>query len=146
MKTSKITPTEINKSWVLVDCSKQPLGRVASQIAHMLRGKHKVSFVPHLDCGDYVIATNIKDVILTGNKWEQKQYHRHSGYIGGLKSTRAKDLFEKKPEEIMIRAVKGMLPKNKLADKIIKNLKVYSGAEHPHEAQKPQPAQPRLQK
>jgi large subunit ribosomal protein L13 len=146
MKTSKVTPANIEKKWVVIDCAKQPLGRVASEIARILRGKHKPSYVPHLDCGDYVIATNIKDIVLTGNKWENKIYYHHTGYIGGIKDINAKDLFAKRPEDLMIKAVKGMLPKNKLANQVIKNLKVYCDSNHPHEAQKPQEAQPRLVK
>jgi large subunit ribosomal protein L13 len=146
MKTSKVTPKDIEKKWVVVDCAKKPLGRVASEIARILRGKHKTSFVPHLDCGDYVIATNIKDIVLTGAKWDNKIYYHHTGYVGGIKSISARDLFTKRPEDLMVKAVKGMLPKNKLANQVIKNLKVYSGSEHPHEAQKPQTAQPRLVK
>ena len=144
MKTCSITPADIKKEWVIVDGSNIPLGRVASQIAHILRGKHKASFVPHLDCGDNVIVINAEKIHLSGNKWDQKTYYHHTGYIGGIKAITAKDLFQKKPEQILTKAVKGMLPKNKLANKQIQNLKVYMGSEHPHEAQKPSPAPMRL--
>jgi len=144
MKTCSITPADIKKEWVIVDGSNIPLGRVASQIAHILRGKHKASFVPHLDCGDNVIVINAEKISLSGNKWEQKTYYHHTGYIGGIKAITAKDLFQKKPEQMITKAVKGMLPKNKLANKQIKNLKVYVGSEHPHEAQKPSSAPMRL--
>ena len=144
MKTCSITPANIKKDWVTVDCANRPLGRVATEIATILRGKHKASFVPHLDCGNNVIALNASKISLSGNKWDQKTYYHHSGYIGGIKSINAKDLLAKKPEMLITNAVKGMLPKNKLGRKVMKNLRVCLDQEHGHEAQKPQPAKPRL--
>lgn len=144
MKTHSIKPADINKEWVIVDCADQSLGRISSQIAYLLRGKHKPSFVPHLDCGDNVIAINADKVKFTSNKLEKKLYYHHTGYIGGIKSVSAKSLMEKKPEEVVFKAVKGMLPKNKLSRSVILNLKVYSGSEHPHSAQKPSEAPKRL--
>lgn len=111
------------------------LGRLATEIANVLRGKDRAYFTAHTDSGDYVVVTNAEKVVLTGSKWADKEYVRHSGYPGGLKKTTAKELLAKKPTEIVIRAVKGMLPKNKLNHKIIKKLKVYAGSEHPHKAQ-----------
>lgn len=146
MKTQSVKPTDIQKEWVLVDAAKKPLGRVASEVARLLRGKHKPSFVPHLDCGDHVVIINAKDVVLTGRKWDQKVYYRHSNYIGGIKATMAKDLVQTHPERLLETAVKGMLPRNKLGRKILKNLKVYAGSEHPHTAQKPVQAPARLVK
>ena len=144
MKTHSIKPADIEKKWVVVDCTDQSLGRLSSQIAYLLRGKHKPSFVPHLDCGDNVIAINAEKIKLTADKLEKKLYHHHTGYIGGIKSISAKDLQAKKPGELIMRAVKGMLPKNKLSNAVIKNLKVYAGSEHPHSAQKPSEAPQRL--
>ncbi|MBF0441520.1 MAG: 50S ribosomal protein L13 [Oligoflexales bacterium] len=139
MKTHKIKPTDIKKKWYVVDAADQPLGRMASQIAYILRGKHKPSFVPHLDCGDNVIVINAGKVKLTGQKWENKFYYHHSNHIGGIKATSAKELRSTYPDRIVSLAVKGMLPGNKLGRKIIKNLKVYEGDVHPHESQKPIP-------
>jgi large subunit ribosomal protein L13 len=136
MKTISITPANIEKQWVLVDAEGQTLGRLASEISRVLRGKNKPTFVPHLDCGDYVIVINADKVNLTGNKLVNKVYHHHTGYMGGLKSIKAEDLLVKNPTKILTLAVRGMLPKNKLARKVIKNLKVYAGSEHPHTAQK----------
>jgi large subunit ribosomal protein L13 len=114
------------------------LGRLASQVASRLRGKHNPLFTPHVDCGDSVIVINADKIVLTGRKWDQKMYHRHSGYTGGLKSITAKKLLEKRAEDLVRFAVKGMLPKNRLGSKILKKLKVYTGDSHPHEAQLPQ--------
>ena len=144
MKTCSIKPADITKKWVKVDAKGQSLGRLASEIARVLRGKHKPTFVPHLDCGDYVVVTNASEITLSGAKWDQKFYYHHTGYIGGIKAISARDLLAKKPERLIENAVKGMLPKNKLSRKIFKNLKVYAGPEHQHEAQKPVDMAPRL--
>jgi large subunit ribosomal protein L13 len=144
MKTFSVKPADIQKNWIVVDAADQPLGRVSTEIARLLRGKHKPTFVPHLDCGDNVIVINAEKVKLTGNKWLNKFYHHHTGYIGGIKSISARDLFDKKPEALIEKAVKGMLPKNKLSRHIFLNLRVYKGSEHGHEAQKPVVAQSRL--
>ena len=132
-------PKEVERKWYVVDAANKPLGRVASEIAKILRGKHKPTFTPHVDTGDYVIVLNAKDVILTGNKRSQKHYYRHSGYPGGLKSIDYDTLLSTRPEKAMELAVKGMLPKNRLGRQIFKKLKVYSGDTHPHEAQQPIP-------
>jgi large subunit ribosomal protein L13 len=124
--------------WWIVDAEGAVLGRLASRVASHLRGKHNPLFTPHVDTGDSVIVINAEKVVLTGNKLEQKNYYRHSGYIGGLKSIAAKDLIEKKPEDLIRFAVKGMLPKNRLGRKLFGKLKVYAGNEHPHAAQQPQ--------
>lgn len=121
-----------------MDASGMVLGRLASQVASRLRGKHNPLFTPHVDCGDSVIVINADKIVLTGRKWDQKMYHRHSGYTGGLKSITAKKLLEKRAEDLVRFAVKGMLPKNRLGTKILKKLKVYTGGNHPHEAQQPQ--------
>jgi large subunit ribosomal protein L13 len=121
----------------VVDAQGAVLGRLASQVAARLRGKHKPLYTPHADMGDGVIVVNADKVTLSGRKWDLKTYFRHSGYIGGLKEITAKKLLEKKPEDLLRFAVRGMLPKNRLGRKLIKKLKVYAGSEHPHEAQKP---------
>lgn len=123
--------------WWVVDAQDAVLGRLASQVAARLRGKHNPLFTPHVDTGDWVIVVNADKVKLTGRKWDQKIYYRHSGYIGGLKEITAKKLLEKRPEDIIRFAVRGMLPKNRLGRKLFKKLKVYTGAEHPHAAQQP---------
>lgn len=130
--------SDIKNNWYVVDASGMILGRLASQVAARLRGKHNPLFTPHVDSGDSVIVINADKVELTGNKWDQKMYHRHSGYTGGLKSISAKKLLEKRAEDLIRFAVKGMLPKNRLGKKIFKKLKVYTGENHPHEAQQPQ--------
>ncbi len=129
--------TDITKKWYVVDAAGMVLGRLASQVASRLRGKHNPLFTPHVDCGDSVIVINADKIVLTGRKWDQKMYHRHSGYTGGLKSVTAKKLLEKRAEDLLKFAVKGMLPKNRLGSKILKKLKVYTGGNHPHEAQQP---------
>jgi len=144
MKTQSVTPSDIKKQWLVVDAKDKSLGRVASEVARLLRGKHKPTFVPHLDCGDNVIVINAEKVALTGRKWDTKFYHRHTNYIGGIKSTVAKDMLEAYPDRLVNIAVKGMLPHNKLGRKVLGNLKIYVGSEHPHEAQKPVPAPSRL--
>ncbi len=137
MKTymAKFEPEK--RKWYLIDAKGKTLGRIATQIANILRGKNKPIFTPHVDCGDFVVVINAKYVKLTGKKWEQKKYYRHSGYIGGLKEITAAKMREKFPERLIIHAVKGMLPKNRLANRLITKLKVYPEAEHPHQAQKP---------
>jgi large subunit ribosomal protein L13 len=128
---------EINRNWSLFDAEGKILGRLASDVAQRLRGKNNPGFVPYADTGDFVVVVNVEKVILTGKKMDQKIYYHHSGFIGGLKSITAKKLKEKKPEELLRQAVKGMLPKNSLGRKLNKKLKVYVGAAHPHEAQQP---------
>jgi len=130
--------SDIIKKWYVVDAAGMVLGRLASQVASRLRGKHNPLFTPHVDSGDSVIVINADKIVLTGRKWDQKMYHRHSGYTGGLKSITAKKLLEKRAEDLVRFAVKGMLPKNRLGSKILKKLKVYKGGSHPHEAQQPQ--------
>jgi large subunit ribosomal protein L13 len=124
--------------WCLVDAENAILGRLASTVAARLRGKHNPLFTPHVDTGDWIIVINADKVALTGRKWDQKNYYRHSGYIGSLKTITAKKLMEKRPEDLIRFAVKGMLPKNRLGRKLFKKLKVYSGNQHPHEAQQPE--------
>ena len=129
---------EIDRNWYLVDASEYTLGRMATQIAPILTGKNKPTYTPHIDSGDFVIVVNAEQVNLTGNKWEQKKYYHHSQYPGGLKTMTYEELRDKNPELIIEKAVKGMLPKNKLTDRMLKKLKVYSGPEHPHQAQQPE--------
>ena len=138
-KTGFQKKSEISKQWYIVDASGKTVGRLCTRIATVLRGKHRTFFTPHIDCGDNVIVINAEKVHFSGKKWDSKSYYRHSGYIGGLKSITAKKMLQKKPEIIIRHAVRGMLPKNRLGRKIFRNLKVYSGNEHPHEAQKPEP-------
>ena len=137
MKTyvAKFEPEK--RKWYLIDAKGKTLGRVATQVANILRGKNKPTFTPHVDCGDFVVVINAKYVNLTGKKLEQKKYYRHSGYIGGLKEMTAADMLDKYPERVIIYAVKGMLPKNRLSNRLITKLKVYPEANHPHKAQKP---------
>ena len=130
--------TDNQGRWYLLDAENAILGRLASTIAARLRGKHNPLFTPHVDTGDWIIVINADKVALTGKKWDQKNYYRHSGYIGGLKTITAKKLMEKRPEDLIRFAVKGMLPKNRLGRKLFKKLKVYSGDQHPHEAQQPE--------
>lgn len=130
--------TDNQGRWCLVDAENAVLGRLASTVAARLRGKHNPLFTPHADTGDWIIVINADKVALTGRKWDQKNYYRHSGYIGGLKTITAKKLMEKRPEDLIRFAVKGMLPKNRLGRKLFKKLKVYSGDHHPHEAQQPE--------
>lgn len=133
--------SDIQGKWLVVDANGAVLGRLASVVASRLRGKHNPMFTPHVDTGDWVIVINADKVVLTGRKVDQKNYYRHSGYIGGLKTISAKKLMEKRPEDLVRFAVKGMLPKNKLGRKLFKKLKVYSGDEHPHQAQQPEDLQ-----
>jgi large subunit ribosomal protein L13 len=139
MKTFIAKPAEIERSWYIVDAEGQTLGRLASQIAIILRGKHKTIFTPHVDCGDYVIVINAEKIHVTGRRLEQKKYYRHSGYPGGLREISLADQLKRFPTRPVELAVKGMLPKNKLGRKMFKKLKVYAGSEHPHEAQQPVP-------
>lgn len=139
MKTFITKPAEVEPKWVIVDAEGQTLGRLASRIATILRGKHKPGFSPSVDCGDYVIVINAEKIHVTGNRLDQKMYYRHSGYPGGLTEISLRDQLEKFPTRPVEAAVKGMLPKNKLGRKIFKKLKVYAGSEHPHEAQQPVP-------
>ena len=136
-KTVSANSETVNKEWLLVDAEGQTLGRVASKIASLIRGKHKVDFTPHVDCGDNVVVINAEKVQLSGNKWEAKEYIRHTGYPGGQRSMNASTLLAKHPERLIEKAVKGMLPKNKLGRKLYTNLYVYVGSEHDQEAQKP---------
>ncbi|SDQ25324.1 50S ribosomal protein L13 [Flagellimonas zhangzhouensis] len=136
-KTISANKSTVNKEWLLVDAEGQTLGRMASKIAKFLRGKYKPSYTPHVDCGDNVIVINAEKVTMTGNKWDDKEYQRYTGYPGGQRSATAKEVLSKHPERIVENAVKGMLPKNKLGAELFRNLKVYSGAEHGQEAQKP---------
>ncbi len=137
-KTYFAKPGEVEKKWYVVDVSGKVLGRAATRIARILMGKTKPQYTPHVDVGDYVIVVNAEKVELTGKKWDQKVYYRHSGYPGGLKAIKARDLLNKHPERLIKLAVKRMLPKNKLGRKMLKKLKVYAGPEHPHAAQKPE--------
>lgn len=139
MKTFSPTPKDINRQWYVVDAQDQVLGRLASQIAHRLRGKHKPEYAPHMDNGDFIIVVNCDKIKVTGTKLDKKMYYRHSGWVGGLKATTLSDMLAEKPERVLMAAVRGMLPKNRLARAILKKLKVYAGPEHPHTAQKPQP-------
>ena len=139
MKTLSAKTVPEDRKWYLVDATDRTLGRLASQVASRLRGKHQPSFTPHADRGDFIVVVNAEKVKLTGRKWEQKTYYRHSGYIGGLRAITAKKLREKRPEDLVRYAVWGMLPKNRLGRKLYKKLKVYAGPDHPHEAQQPQP-------
>ena len=136
-KTVSANKTTVDKQWVLVDAEGQPLGRLASKVAKLLRGKYKTNFTPHVDCGDNVVIINADKIVLTGNKWNDKTYIRHTGYPGGQRSRTAQELFDKHPERIVEKAVKGMLPKNRLGADLFRNLRVYVGAEHDQEAQKP---------
>lgn len=138
MKTPLPKVDEIERKWYVVDAGDQTLGRLASQIAIRLRGKHKAIFTPNLDTGDFVIVINAGKVKLTGNKMDKKIYTRHSGYMGGLKETTARRMVERKPEEVIRLAVKRMLPKTRLGSSQLRKLKVYKGAEHPHQAQSPE--------
>jgi large subunit ribosomal protein L13 len=138
MKTPLPRLNEIERKWFEVDASGQPLGRLASKIAVRLRGKHKPSFVPHLDVGDFVVVVNAEKIKLTGNKLDKKNYYSHSGYLGHLKTTTARTMIEKKPADVIRHAVRLMLPKNKLARHQLKKLKIYTGPEHPHVAQAPE--------
>lgn len=138
-KTYTARPSDIDRTWHIVDAENLVVGRLASQVAHVLRGKHKASFTPHMDTGDYVIVINAEKVRFTGQKELQKEYFRHTGYPGGGKTRTPKEARAKKPEFIVQNAVKGMLPKGPLGRQMLRKLKVYAGTEHPHDAQQPTP-------
>ena len=138
MKTTlSAKPATIKRDWYLIDATDLVLGRMASQIATILRGKNKTSYTPHMDCGDYVVVVNADKVALTGKKLERKMYYHHTGYIGGIKGISAGKLMEKKPEDIIYKAVERMISRNKLGRQMMTKLRVYAGAEHPHAAQNP---------
>ena len=139
MKTYVAKPSDRQRDWLIVDATGQTLGRLATQIADALRGKRKPQFTPHIDTGDFVVVVNAEKIAVTGKKLTDKLYHRHSGYPGGLKTRTLNDMLERRPEEVIRLAVKGMLPRNRLARKQLTKLKVYAGPDHPHAAQKPQP-------
>lgn len=136
-KTVSANKTTVNKEWLLVNAEGETLGRLASKVAKLLRGKHKPSFTPHVDCGDNVVVINAEKIAMTGNKWEDKVYLRYTGYPGGQRSTSVKEVLAKNPERIVEKAIKGMLPKNRLGADLFRNLKVYVGENHGQEAQKP---------
>lgn len=139
MKTYVTKPADVERAWYVVDAEGQTLGRLASSVATILRGKHKPIYNPSVDCGDYVIVLNAEKIAVTGRRLEQKRYYRHSLYIGGLKEISLRDQLQQHPERVIESAVRGMLPKNALGRKMFKKLKVYAGGEHPHAAQMPQP-------
>lgn len=128
----------VERKWYVVDAAGQTLGRLASEVATVLRGKHKAIYTPHVDCGDHVIIINADQIKMTGKKLDQKLYRKHSGYVGGLKEVSARDMMEKHPDRVIMLAVKGMLPKNSLGRKMLTKLRVYAGAEHDHAAQQPE--------
>jgi len=136
-KTISANKETVNKEWLLVDAENETLGRLASKVAKLIRGKHKVNYTPHVDCGDNVVVINAEKIQLTGNKWRNKIYTRHTGYPGGQRFTTAEELLNKKPEAVIEKAVVGMLPKNRLGRALFRNLYVYTGTEHNQEAQKP---------
>ncbi len=138
MKTISAKPETVKRDWYIIDASDKTLGRMASEIAHRLRGKHKPEYTPHVDTGDYIVVINAEKVRVTGNKAKDKMYHRHTGYIGGIKSISFEKLIDKAPERVIQTAVKGMLPKGPLGRAMFKKMKVYAGEAHPHAAQQPQ--------
>ena len=138
MKSYMARPLEVERKWYVVDAEGQTLGRLATEIARILRGKNKPQYTPHVDTGDFVVVVNAEKVVVTGRKAEQKVYRRHSGYPGGLKTTTYEQMLERKPTEILRRAVRGMMPKTRLARQQLRKLKIYAGPEHPHAAQNPQ--------
>ena len=139
VKTYVAKPSDRERNWLLVDANGKTLGRLATQIADLLRGKRKPEYTPHIDTGDFVVVVNAEKIHVTGNKRQDKRYYRHSGYPGGLRSRTFEQMIARRPEEILRLAVKGMMPRNRLARKQITKLKIYAGSEHPHAAQKPQP-------
>lgn len=139
MRTWTVRPGDIDRKWYIVDAQDLVLGRLATQVARILRGKHRPQYTPHSDCGDHVIVINAEKVRVTGNKENDKIYHRHTGYVGGLKSISLAKQRETHPERIIEAAIKGMMPKGPLGRKMLKKLKVYAGSDHPHSAQKPEP-------
>ena len=138
MKTFMASPATIDRKWYVVDAQGQTLGRLASEVAKVLRGKNKPIYTPHVDCGDYVVIVNADKIVVTGKKLDQKIYYHHSGWIGGMKETTLREMLQKKPEQVVELAVKGMLPKGPLGRQMYTKLHVYAGAEHPHAAQKPE--------
>jgi large subunit ribosomal protein L13 len=138
-KTWNAKPGEVERRWYLVDAEGKTLGRLATQIADTLRGKHKAEYTPHVDTGDFVVVVNAERIHVTGNKLEQKRYWRHTGYPGGIKSRTLAEMLDRRPEEVIRKAVKGMLPRNRLARRQLTKLKVYAGPDHPHAAQQPKP-------
>ena len=138
MKTYSAKSAEVKRDWFLVDANGKTLGRLATEVASRLRGKHKAEYTPHVDTGDYIVIVNAAKIKVTGNKFDDKIYHYHSGYIGNLKSIPFKDLIQKNPEEIIQKAVKGMLPKGPLGREMVKKMKVFPGSDHTHVAQQPQ--------
>ena len=141
MRTYSAKPREIERAWYVVDAEAQTLGRLATQIAGVLRGKGKPAYTPHVDTGDFVVVVNAEKIRVTGNKLDQKIYYRHSGYPGGLRERTLREQLDRRPEEVLRKAVKGMLPKNKLASAQLRKLKIYAGPNHPHEAQTPKKMQ-----
>ena len=139
MTTVSTKPAEVRREWYVVDAEGKTLGRLASELARRLRGKHKAQYTPHVDTGDYIVVINAEKVRVTGNKRRDKMYHHHTGYIGNLKSINLEKLLDKAPERVLNHAVKGMLPRNPLGRAMLKKLRVYAGAEHSHQAQQPQP-------
>jgi len=137
MRTYSARPSDINREWHVVDASGLVLGRLSSEVAQVLRGKHKPTYTPHMDTGDFVVVVNAEKIKMTGKKLDDKLYYRHSGYLGGLKKKPVAKVMAERPEDVIFRAVKGMMPHNKLGKVMLKKLKVYAGAEHPHEAQSP---------
>lgn len=137
IKTYTPKPEDIQREWFVIDAKDQTLGRLATQIAHILRGKHKPIFSPHMDVGDFVIVINCEKIRVTGNKLDDKRYYRHSGYPGGIRSVTLRQQLDRFPDRVIHTAVRGMLPKNKLGRQMIKKLKIYAGETHPHQAQKP---------
>ena len=137
MKTYSAKPSEIVRGWYVIDAEGLVLGRLAALVANRLRGKHKPTFTPHMDCGDHIVVVNAEKVVLTGKKPQQKIYYHHTGYPGGIKERTLEQMLARRPEEVIRRAVRGMLPRNRLARKQLTKLKVYAGPEHPHAAQKP---------
>ncbi len=143
MKTYTAKPGEITRDWYVVDAEGQTLGRLATQIADTLRGKTKPQYTPHVDTGDFVVVVNAEKITVTGQKLDQKRYYRHSGYPGGLRSRTLREQLDRRPTEVLRKAVKGMLPRNRLARQQLTKLKIYAGPEHPHEAQSPKPLEVR---
>jgi large subunit ribosomal protein L13 len=139
MKTYNAKPGEISRDWYVVDADGLTLGRLATQLADVLRGKTKPTYTPHVDTGDFVVVVNAEKVAVTGNKLDQKRYYRHSGYPGGIKSRTLREQLDRRPTEVLRKAVKGMLPRNRLARQQLNKLKIYAGPEHPHAAQAPKP-------
>ncbi len=137
MKTVSTRPQDVERAWFVIDAESQVLGRLATEVARRLRGKHKAAYTPHVDTGDYIVVVNAEKVRVTGKKATDKTYYRHTGYPGGIKATRFENMIEKHPERVIEKAVKGMLPRNPLARAAFRKLKVYAGPDHPHSAQQP---------